>query len=186
MIKEIVTGIYERARLWPETWASHTTYSLDDVVKPTTYNNYTYVVTTAGSTVAAEPTWSVSVDDTISSGTCVFTAKDQKTYNTIAPQTAVVPYVTFGLLTESPIGDFADFESVEDLTFWVNCFASRSVADVYEMADEVMTALDDTTVSATGYTNMKCVREFISNPEYDIETGIHQVSLRYRLWMDKT
>jgi len=106
-------------------------------------------------------------------------------YNTIAISSQTPPYCTFGLLTETPVGDFNDFEAVEDLTFWVNCFASNSIAGAYTLADAVMTVLDGATVNATGYTWMKCVREFIGNAVWDEDTNIFQVPMRFRVWLDK-
>lgn len=107
-------------------------------------------------------------------------------YNVIAPASSIPPYCTFGLLTESPIGDFDDFEAIENLTFFVNCFSSTSIADVCSLADSVMDVLDSATITASGYSSMKCTREFISSPLYDLETGIYQESLRYRVWLDKS
>lgn len=186
MIAEVLTGFYNVIKTYPETWASTTAYALYDFVKPSTYNSHTYLVTTAGTSGSSEPTWSTSNDDTVSSGGVTFTVKDTKCYNTVAPETDEVPYVCFGLLTEAPVGDFADFEAVEDLTFWVNCYSSKSIADISEIADEVMGVCDGATITATGFTSMKCVREFINQPVYDIETGIFQASLRYRVWLDKS
>jgi len=186
MITEVLTGFYNVIKAYPETWASTTTYALGDFVKASTYNSHTYLVTTAGTTGEDEPTWPTTNDETISSGATTFTTKDTKCYNTMAPQTDEVPYVSWGLLTESPIGDFEDFEAVEDLTFWVNCYSSKSIADIAEIADEVMTVMDGATLTVVGYTNMKCVREFIGQPSPDIETGIFQIPLRYRVWLDKT
>ncbi len=186
MIHEIQIGFFDRIKLWPESWASGTAYALGDVVKSTTYNSHSYLVTTAGTTTSTEPTWPTTDGATVSSGTVAFTCADSKTYNIIAPQSASVPYCTFGLLTEVPMGDFEDFEAVSNLTYWVNCFSNKDVSDVCEIADEVMSALDNTTISASGFTNMKTVREFTSQPIYDGETGIYQASLRYRVLMDKS
>ena len=108
------------------------------------------------------------------------------TYNLVAPATASPPFVTFGLLTESPIGDFEDFEGVENLTFYVNCFSSKSIAETCSVADSVMNVLDGASITASGFTSMKCVREFMGSPLFDLETGIYQQNLRYRLWMDKS
>jgi hypothetical protein len=108
------------------------------------------------------------------------------TYNTFAPQTASFPYVTFGLLTERPIGEFGDFECMEDLTFWVNCFSSVSMAHISEMADNVTNSLDDSVLTVSGYTSMKCVREYTGQPMYDTEQGIYQIPLRFRVWLDKS
>jgi hypothetical protein len=107
------------------------------------------------------------------------------TYNTIAPQTASFPYVTFGLITERPLGEFGDFECIEDLTFYVNCFSSKSIANVSEMADQVTDALDDKILTVSGYTSMKCNREYTGQPMYDTEQRIYQIPLRFRVWLDK-
>ena len=107
-------------------------------------------------------------------------------YNTVAPPSAVPPYITFGLLTEVPIGDFEDFEGIENLTFYVNCFSSKSIADVYSVASTVMSVMDSATLTASGYTSMKCQREYTGGPLYDLETGIYMSPMRYRVWLDKT
>lgn len=180
-------GFYNALKLWAETSARNTAYTVGDVIKPTTYASHTYKCTTAGTSHAStEPTWTTTNGATTTDGSAVFTCYDEKCYNTKAPQDSTVPYVTFGLLTESPIGTFADFEAIENLTFWVNCFSDKSTADLAEIADEVMDSLDDKTISVTGYTSMKVVREFISSPMWDSETKIYEISLRYRVWLDKT
>ena len=180
-------GFYNLLKLWAETWVADTAYAVGDVVKPTTYAAHTYKCTTAGTSHATtEPTWGTTNGGTTTDNTVVWTCYDPKTYQVKAPQDSTVPYVTFGLLTESPIGTFADFEAIENLTFWVNCFSDKSTADLAEITDEVMDALDDKTLTVTGYTSMKCLREFISSPSWDLETNIYMVNLRYRVWLDKT
>jgi len=180
-------GFYNLLKLWPETSARNTVYAVGDVVKPTTYASHSYKCTTAGTSHASvEPTWTTTNGATTTDGTATFTCYDSKTYQVKAKQGDTTPYVTFGLLTESPIGTFADFEAIENLTFWVNVFSDKSTADLAEIADEVMDSLDDKTISVNGYTSMKCVREFISSPVWDSETNIFQISLRYRVWLDKT
>ncbi len=187
MLSQVNTGFYNALKLYPETWVMNTAYALGDLVKATTYNAHTYKCTTAGTSHATtEPTWSTTNGATQMDGTVTWTVYDTKTYNTKAPQGSTFPYVTFGLLSESPIGIFADFEAVENLTFWVNCFSDKSTADVSEIADEVMDALDNISLTVTGYTSMKCLREFISSPLWDLETGVFQINLRYRVWLDKT
>ena len=109
-----------------------------------------------------------------------------KTYQVKAPQSATLPYVTFGLETDVPIGTFESPMAIESLTYWVNCFSSTSPANVAGVADSVMTALDDVTLTVTGYTGMKCIREFMGSIIWDIETLIYQIPLRYRVWLDKT
>ncbi len=187
MLSEVLVGFYNALKLWPETWVQNTAYTLGDVVKPTSYASHAYKVTTAGTSHATtQPTWGTTNGGTTVDNTVTWTCYDPKCYQIKAPQGSTVPYVTFGLETEVPIGDFTDFESVESLTFWVNCFTDKSTADVTEIADEVMTALDNVTLTVTGYTSMKCVREFIGTIMWDSETLIYQVPLRYRLWLDKT
>ncbi len=187
MISQAQVGFYNLLKLWPETTARNTVYVIGDVIKPTTYASHSYKCTTAGTSHAnTEPTWTTTNGATTTDGTAVFTCYDTKTYNTKAKQGDSVPYVTFGLLTESPIGTFADFEAIENLTFWVNAFTDKSTADLMEITDEVMDSLDDKTLSVSGYNHMKCVREFISSPVYDSETNIFQISLRYRVWLDKS
>mgnify|MGYP001571360609 CR=1 FL=1 len=187
MISAVQIGFYNLLKLWPETTARATVYAVGDVIKPTTYASHSYKCTTAGTSHAStEPTWTTTNGATTTDGTAVFTCWDTRTYQVKAPQASVLPYITFGLLTESPIGTFEDFEAIENLTFWVNCFSGVSMADLAEITDEVMDSLDDKSLTVTGYTSMKCLREFISNLTWDSETGIYMASLRYRVWLDKT
>jgi len=185
VISAINTGFYNLLKLWPETWQASTVYTVGDVVKASTYDSHAYKCTTAGTSGSSEPTWDTDNGDTTSDGTVTWTTFDPKTYQVKAPESSTVPYVTFGLLTESPMGTFEDFEAIENLTYWVNCFSDKSTADLAEIADEVMDALDDKTITATGYTSMKVVREFISSPTWDLETGIFMQSLRYRIQLSK-
>jgi hypothetical protein len=185
MISQITQGFYQKLRLYPETWTSTTAYAVGDIVKAVTYASKSYLVTTAGTTGSAEPSWSTSVGNTVSSGTCIFTVKDGSCYQVKAPQNSTLPYVTFGLNTEVPIGDFSDFETVENLTYWVNCFSSKSTADVNELSDEVMDALDNATLTVSGYTSLKCQREYIGSTIWDSETNVYQTPLRYRVWCGK-
>ncbi len=187
MISVVNVGFYNLLKLWPETSARNTAYAVGDVIKPTTYASHSYKCTTAGTSHAStEPTWTTTNGATTTDGTAVFTCSDSRTYQVKAPQADSVPYVTFGILTEIPIGTFADFEAIENLTYWVNCFSDKSTADLAEIVDEVMDALDDKTLSVTGYTSMKCLREFISSPVWDSDTNIFMQSLRYRIWLDKS
>ena len=186
MISQSQVGFYNKLKLWPETWVATTAYTVGDVVKATTYNSHSYKCTTAGTSGSSELTWSTTNGATQTDGTVTWTCFDPKTYQIIAPQSSTVPYVVFGLLTEMPIGTFADFEAIENQTYYVNCFSDKSPADLAEIADEVMTALDDVTLTVDGYTSMKCIREFIGSPIYDIETLILMTPLRYRVWLDKS
>ena len=188
MISAINTGFYNALKLWPETWVTATAYTLGDVVKPTTYASHTYKCTTAGTSGASEPTWGTTNGGTTAdgTGTLVWTCYDTKTYNTKSPQGSIVPYITFGLETDMPMGTFESPMAMESLTFWVNCFSDVSTAAVAEIADEIMTAMDNVTLTVTGYTSMKCVRDFMGSIIWDLETGIYQIPLRYRVWLDKT
>ena len=186
MISEVNVGVFNALKLWPTTWAASTAYTVGDVVKATSYDAHTYKCTTAGTSGGSEPTWDTTNGNTTADNTVTWTTFDSKTYQVKAPQGSTVPYCTFGLLTEAPIGTFADFEAIENLTFWVNCFSDKSTADVAKKADEVMAALDNATLTVTGYTGMKCLREFISGLTWDSETQIFQISLRYMIWLDKS
>jgi len=186
VLSAINVGFYNALKLWPETWAATTAYALGDVMKPSTYASHAYKCTTAGTSTSSEPTWGTTNGGTTADGTVTWTCFDPKTYQIKSPQGSTVPYVTFGVLTESPIGDFGDFETISNLTYWVNCFSDVSTADVSEIADEVMTAMDDVSLTVSGYTAMKCVREFTGSITWDFETGIFQAPLRYRIWINKS
>jgi len=108
-----------------------------------------------------------------------------KTYQVKAPQTATLPYVTFGMETDVPMGTFASPQKMESLTFWVNCFSNVSTANVAGIADSVMGVMDNATLSVTDYTPMKCVREFIGSVTWDFETDTYMIPTRWRVWLDK-
>ena len=187
MLSQVSVGFYNALKLYPETWVQATAYAIGDFIKATTYNSHTYLCTVAGiSHATTEPTWSTTNGATQTDGTVTWKVFDTKLYNTKAPQGSTVPYITFGLETDVPMGTFASQVAIESLTFWVNAFSSVSTADVAEIADEIMTALDNATLTVTGYTSMKVIREFIGTTIYDLETGIFQVPLRYRVWLDKS
>ncbi len=107
------------------------------------------------------------------------------TYHIIVKQTATLPYATYGLITDTPIGTFASPSAIEDTTWWVNVFSSTGSKDAGIKAGLVMGALDNVVLNPVGYTALKCVREFIGSPIYDPETGVYQIPLRYRVWVDK-
>ncbi len=188
MLSQINTGFFNALKLWPETWTTGIAYTVGDVIRKSSgYALYTYKCTTAGTSGGTEPVWGTPViGAVVSDGTTLkWTTYDAKTYQVKAPQGSTVPYVTFGLLTDRPLGDFGDTYTIEDLTFWVNCFSDKSTADVTEIADEVMTAMDSASLTVMGYTPMKCVREFIGTVIWDLEINVYQVPMRYRLWENK-
>ena len=112
----------------------------------------------------------------------VTTATDSKIYNTVAPQTSTLPYLTFGLLTDMPVGTFEDLAIIEDMTYYVNCFSSTSVAHTLQIADLIKAAMDNISLTIDGYTSMKCMREFTGNVNYEIDTKVYSLPLRYRVW----
>jgi len=105
-------------------------------------------------------------------------------YHVNAVQTATLPYVTFGLLTDIPIGTFASPSAIEDTTWWVNVFSNVGSQEAGTIAGLVMAVLDNASLTIAGYTAMKCVREFIGSPTYDPEINVYQIPLRYRIWID--
>jgi hypothetical protein len=103
-------------------------------------------------------------------------------YNTLAPQSATLPYLTFGLLTDIPIGTFTRVAAIEDVTFYINAFSSTGIEDLMEIVGLVKTAMDNATLTISGYTAMKCVREYVGGVIYDADTKVYQIPLRYRVW----
>ena len=53
-------------------WVASTAVALGYTVEPTVDNTYRYVVTTAGTTGATEPTWPTTIGSSVTSGTAVF------------------------------------------------------------------------------------------------------------------
>lgn len=53
---------------WVPAWAI-TTYSVGDVIVPTSVNGWAYVCTAAGTSGGTEPTWPANLDDTVTDGT---------------------------------------------------------------------------------------------------------------------
>ncbi len=183
-LTQINTGFFNSLRLFPETWASLAVYALGELVKPVTYASHSYKVTTAGTTASVEPTWITTNGSTCSSGTVIFTCYDEKTYQVNAPQSASMPYVTFGHNTDVPINEFGSFAAIEDLTYWVNIFSNKGVADVNELSDEVNLAIGDATLTVSGGTCLKCRREYTGNIIYDETANSFQIPQRYRVWVD--
>ena len=196
-LKSINLGFSNAIKMFPETWAANTAYYVGELVKPTAYttsspadaSRHTYLCTVAGTSHAStEPTWSTTNGTTQTDGTVTWKCCDKKIYQNIADQNSTLPYVVWGLLTERPQGTFADFEAWEDLTFWVNVFSNTSITDCNELVNEICTALDNTTLTVTGYTSMKCQREFIGSPIVDstVTPYIYEIPCRWRVWADKS
>lgn len=115
------------------------------------------------------------------------TGNGYKIYRIIAPQTASLPYITFGLLTGTPEGTFADARAIDITTWWFNVFGegedgSKAVGTTVGLMTDV---LDGASLTVTGYSFMKCVYEFMGSIIYDPETEVYQIPLRYRVWVDK-
>lgn len=60
---------------WPG-WAGLTEYALGERVVPATRNGYVYIVTTAGTSGSAAPTWPTTDAATVTDGTVVWTNED--------------------------------------------------------------------------------------------------------------
>jgi len=54
-------------------WQATTLYSIDDLSVPSVANGYFFIVTTAGTSAASEPTWPTTVGATVTDGTVVWT-----------------------------------------------------------------------------------------------------------------
>lgn len=106
---------------------------------------------------------------------------DRKIYNTLAPQSATLPYITFGVLTDTPEGIFGNLSKIESMTFWLNVFSSTSPANCLQIADLVAVLMDDADLTITGYTSMVCKREYMGSLSYDLTSGVFQLPLRYRV-----
>lgn len=104
-----------------------------------------------------------------------------KCYNTIAYQAAALPYITFGILTAVPVATFASLNAIEDCTVWLNLFSSTGQKDIADIFDDVDAALQNATLTISGYTAMVCRREYVGNIMFDPDTRIYQLSLRYRV-----
>ena len=186
MINAINAGIYNALKLWPETWTADTAYALGDIVKPTSYANHTYKCTTAGtSDSTTEPVWGTTNGGTTADNDVIWTTCDAKCYNTMAPQIDNMPCVIFGVDALTPLGTFADPAAIESIILQVSCFSGISPADVAEIADEVSDAMD-TALSITGYTVMRCSRDYIGTVIWDSVTKTYQIKLRFKLLLDKT
>ena len=108
-----------------------------------------------------------------------------KCYHVVAPQDASPPYITFGQITNFPIGTFASPTAIENETWWLNIFSSTGSKDVGDILDALTDVLDNSTLTVTGYTNLTTVREFVGNIIIDQDTETFQIPLRYRIWVDK-
>ena len=72
-------------------WAQSTSYSVGDVVHPTSLNGFVYECTTAGTSDTAEPTWPTTAGNTVTDNTAVWTCRavtaDIAGYTSAAPAT---------------------------------------------------------------------------------------------------
>ena len=109
-----------------------------------------------------------------------------KCYHVIAPQTAALPYISFGLITDSPLGDFDSQVTIEDSTWWFNVFSKTGSKNAGTIAKAMMAVLDNAVLTITGYNPLDCEREFIGTVIYDLETEVYQIPFRYRIRINKT
>lgn len=108
-----------------------------------------------------------------------------KCYNVIAPQNATLPYLTFGLLTDIPIGVFGALDSIEDTTFSVNIFSKTGIKHAGEILDLMKAVLDDVSLTITGYGCMLCMREYVGAILFNDSSKVYQIPMRYRLMATK-
>ena len=65
-------------------------------------------------------------------------------------------------------------------------FSDRyTIREELRLADLVIGVLDDASLTVSGYTPMKCMREYIGAPIYDIETKTFMIPMRYRVMLSK-
>lgn len=107
-----------------------------------------------------------------------------KIYHIIAPQRYRVPYITYGQITDIPIGDFNDPTSVEQTTWWLNIFSKTGSKDAGAKAALLTSVLDNVVLTVAGFNELWCLREFIGSLIYDMETQIYQIPLRYSIWVN--
>lgn len=110
---------------------------------------------------------------------------DKKIYNTLAPQNATLPYIVFGHLTDNPEGVMQNLGRREEMTFYVNVFSNTSIENTMDIVDLVKTAMDDSDLTITGYTHMKCMREYVGSVILDMMDNIYQIPMRYLVWACK-
>ena len=108
-----------------------------------------------------------------------------KIYHIIARQQEAVPYITYGIVTDTPIGTFADPRAVDESFWWVNVFSKTGQKNVGELAGYVTDVLDNASLTVAGYSALACLFDFMGADIYDPETEIFQVPLRYRILVDK-
>jgi len=106
---------------------------------------------------------------------------DKKIYNTIARQNSSLPYLVFGLLTDVPMGTFESQSIIEDMTFYINAFSSTGIENLMEIVDLVEALMDNATLTISGYTAMKCVREYVGSVIFDDNNKVYQIPMRYRV-----
>ena len=117
-------------------------------------------------------------------------ANGYRCYHVTAPQDSTVDsgdlYLVFGLISGVPMGTFESVEAMEDATFYVNIWSSsgsaKEVGTTFGLVDDV---LNDASLTVTGFTCMKCIREYIGSILWDDVTRKWLMPVRYRAWLDK-
>ena len=104
-----------------------------------------------------------------------------KLYHVVAPQDASLPYITFGMLTDVPLGVFKNLTAIEDSTWWFNCFSTTGSKDVGDILKALTDVLDNASLTVAPYTSMVCAREFTGNILFDIDLNTFQIPTRYRI-----
>lgn len=112
-------------------------------------------------------------------------SSDKKIYNAVGIQGSAYPYIVFGLLTDVPESTFAKAAAIERTTFSINIFSKVSPSNLLQIADLVFTAMDNVSLTVSGYSSLVCMREYTGSIMHDYETGIYMMALRYRVLIGK-
>lgn len=108
-----------------------------------------------------------------------------KIYHIIARQKIATPYITFGMITDNPMGTFASPRAIDDTTWWFNVFSKTGSKDAGTITGYLTDVLDNASLTIVGYSSLKCVLDFMGSPIYHDDTETYQIPLRYRIWADK-
>jgi len=129
----------------------------------------------------------LKADGTLTTALGGTAANGYKCYYSIAPQGTAEPYLTFGMMTDTPENFFGEVAAIEDATVYINIFSSsgsgKEAGTLFGYVDAVM---NDASLTVTGYTTMKCLREYVGTTTWDPETRVFMIPTRYRVWLDKT
>jgi hypothetical protein len=108
------------------------------------------------------------------------TAVSGRFYNSYAPDKEVFPYCIFRVISEVPDVYF-DNSTVETCIVQFDIYSQNiSSAEVYNIYDYMCALLDECTLSVTGYTHIRMMRE-LSELVFDSADTVWQYIVRYRI-----